>query len=89
MLRIECPCCGSRPHDEFRYGGDAAVQRPAHDDTDTERWFRYVFQRANPKGLHREFWQHVMGCRRWLVAERDTITHAITSVVLAKQSRTP
>lgn len=89
MLRISCPCCGPRPHDEFRYGGDATAERPGPDDPDAERWFRYVFQRSNPKGLHREFWQHAMGCRRWLVAERDTGTHTITSVVLAKQSRTP
>ena len=89
MLRIECPCCGSRPHDEFRYGGDATVQRPGPDDPEAEHWFRYVFQRPNPKGLHREFWQHIMGCRRWLVAERDTVTHTITSVALAKQNRTP
>lgn len=83
MLRIECPCCGARDHDEFRYGGDASVRRPAHDDADPEAWYRYVFVRSNPKGMHREYWQHVMGCRQWLVVERDTATHEIAAVRLA------
>ncbi len=87
MLRIHCPHCGPHPHDEFRYGGDASVERPAHDDTDAERWYRYVFVRQNKKGSHREYWQHTMGCRRWLVVERDTVTHAITSVAFARSGK--
>ncbi|TIL69781.1 sarcosine oxidase subunit delta [Mesorhizobium sp.] len=86
MLRIECPCCGPRDHDEFRYGGDASVTRPAHDDPDPQAWYRHVYIRANPAGLHREFWQHVIGCRQWLVVERDTLNHAIASVELARKS---
>jgi methylglutamate dehydrogenase subunit B len=84
MLRIACPWCGPRDHDEFRYGGDASVRRPAHDDADPEAWYRYVYVRANPRGPHKEYWQHVMGCRQWLVVERDTATHAIASVVPAR-----
>jgi methylglutamate dehydrogenase subunit B len=84
MLRIACPWCGPRDHDEFRYGGDASVRRPARDDPDPEAWYRYVYVRANPRGPHKEYWQHVMGCRQWLVVERDTATHAITSVVPAR-----
>ncbi|HZT19711.1 MAG TPA: sarcosine oxidase subunit delta [Dongiaceae bacterium] len=87
MLRIDCPCCGTRDHDEFRYGGDASVERPAHDERDLERWYRYVFVRANPRGAHREYWQHVMGCRQWLVVERDTASHAIRHVHLARDER--
>jgi sarcosine oxidase subunit delta len=40
----------------------------------------------NPAGPHREFWQHVMGCRQWLVVERDTRTHTIASVSFARKS---
>jgi sarcosine oxidase subunit delta len=87
MLRIECPCCGFRDHDEFRYGGDATVVRPAHDDVDTEAWYRYVYLRDNPKGCHREYWQHVSGCRQWLVVERDTVTHTIHSVDFVRRQR--
>ena len=85
MLRIDCPCCGPRDHDEFRYGGDASIIRPAHDDPDMERWHRYVFIRPNPKGTHREYWQHVAGCRQWLVVNRDTATHAMGRVSLARE----
>ncbi len=84
MLRIDCPCCGPRDHDEFRYGGDASVPRPPHEERDPEAWYRYVFVRANPRGAHRELWQHVMGCRQWLIVERDTATHAILGVRLAR-----
>jgi sarcosine oxidase subunit delta len=87
MLRIDCPCCGVRDHDEFRYGGDASVERPAHEERDLERWYRYVFVRSNPRGAHREYWQHVMGCRQWLVVERDTASHAILNVRLAREER--
>jgi len=83
MLRISCPNCGSRSHDEFRYGGDATVVRPAPDDRDVSAWYRYVYIRPNPKGAHREYWQHVLGCRRWLIVDRDTVTHAISRVVEA------
>jgi sarcosine oxidase subunit delta len=86
MLRIDCPCCGTRDHDEFRYGGDASVPRPAYDDPDFEAWYAYVFVRDNQPGLHREHWQHVMGCRQWLVVERDTRSHVISSVALARKS---
>lgn len=84
MLRINCPCCGTRDHDEFRYGGDATVIRPAYDDPDPEAWYRYVYVRRNPKGRHREYWQHVHGCRQWLVVERDTADHQIYAVGFAR-----
>jgi sarcosine oxidase subunit delta len=86
MLRINCPWCGRRDHDEFRYGGDASISRPHHDDTDFARWYNYVFVRKNPKGIHSEYWQHVFGCRQWLVVERDTETHAIGSVTAARKN---
>ena len=41
----------------------------------------------NPAGPHREFWQHVTGCRQWLVVERDTRNHAIASVSFARKNR--
>lgn len=85
MLRIHCPFCGERDHDEFTYGGDATVKRPALDDRSIDRWYRYVFLRANPKGPHREFWQHVHGCRAWLIVERNTATHEILGVEMAAE----
>lgn len=87
MLRIDCPYCGLRDHTEFAFGGDAARQRPDHTDTDFERWYAYVFLRDNPRGPGHEFWQHVHGCRQWLVVERDTLTHDIASVRPARDLR--
>ena len=37
MLRIKCPWCGVRNEDEFSYGGDATVQRPADDASQDEQ----------------------------------------------------
>jgi heterotetrameric sarcosine oxidase delta subunit len=75
MLRIQCPFCGERDYTEFRYGGDAHRERPAHGSTDRKAWYDYVFLFDNPKGRHREYWQHVLGCRQWLVLERSTATN--------------
>ena len=75
MLRIPCPHCGERDYTEFRYGGDATKVRPAHGSGDLKTWHDHVFLFDNPKGGHREFWQHVQGCRQWLVLERDTATN--------------
>ena len=78
MLRIPCPFCGERDHTEFRYAGDATKLRPAQDGADLQAWHDYVFVFDNPKGAHREYWQHVLGCRRWLVLERNTATNAVS-----------
>ena len=79
MLRIKCPWCGVRNEDEFSYGGDATVERPA-DDASQDDWYDYVYTRDNPAGRHREYWHHANGCRAWIVLERDTLTHEIFSI---------
>ena len=84
MLRISCPVCGERDYTEFRYGGDARKRRPVHGMADLKVWHDYVFLFDNPKGAHREFWQHVVGCRQWLVLERDTATNVVGGAVLAR-----
>ncbi len=84
MIRINCPVCGSRDENEFTYGGDANVVRPAMDEAETGPWLDYVFMRDNPRGPHREYWHHVMGCRQWLMLERDTLTHEIGDCILAR-----
>ena len=83
MLRIDCPVCGMRDHSEFSYGEDASVAYPEMTNTDRQAWYEAVFLRDNPRGLHRERWHHVQGCRQWLIVERDTVTHDISSVALA------
>ena len=80
-MLIRCPHCGDRISEEFTALGDATVVRRASTDPSTmDQWFDYVFIRPNPKGRHREYFQHTGGCRAWLVVERDTVTHEIFSV---------
>ena len=79
MIRINCPFCGERDHSEFTYGGDGSVDYPPL-DAPAEEWHDAVFLRDNPRGVQLETWQHVSGCRSWLLLERDTVTHAIHSV---------
>ena len=83
MLRITCPFCGERDHSEFTYGGDATVVYPDL-SAPLEAWIQAVYVRRNPKGPHRERWQHSDGCRLWLIIERDTTTHEITRVEPAR-----
>jgi methylglutamate dehydrogenase subunit B len=89
-MRIECCYCGSRGNEEFAYLGDATVVRPDGDPSQPldaaarERWHDYVYLRDNPAGPHRELWQHVAGCRAWLVVTRDTRTHEVLRVEPAR-----
>ena len=90
-MRIQCPHCGDRVHSEFAYRGDAGPMRPtpgnAAQAPDPILFVDYVYLRANPPGLHREYWQHVGGCRAWVVVERDVTTHAIARVTPARADR--
>jgi len=78
MLLIKCPWCGDRAESEYSYGGEAGIKRPPQPDelSDTD-WADYLFNRKNSKGAHEELWNHAQGCRRWFVAERDTVTYVI------------
>ena len=88
-MRIPCPHCGPRDASEFAHYGDAARERPALGDADVEHWHAYVHERDNPKGPHKEFWQHLHGCRQWLVVERDTATHEMLGAALARMGSDP
>ena len=89
-MRIECRYCGVRSSEEFSYLGDATPVRPesllgqTHDDAVHQRWHDYVYLRDNPAGPHRELWQHVSGCRAWLIVTRNTRTHEIMRVDAAR-----
>ena len=48
------------------------------------RFIIYMYLRDNPAGLHRELWFHEQGDRSWLVVTRDTVTHAVVDVALAR-----
>jgi sarcosine oxidase subunit delta len=81
MLLITCPWCGPRAEIEFSCGGEAHIARPADPGSmSDEAWADYLFMRKNPRGAHREQWNHSSGCRRWFNVERDTVTYRIKAV---------
>lgn len=81
MLLIHCPWCGDRAETEFSFGGEADIVRPlAPENLSDREWGDYVFMRHNARGVHREQWLHAHGCRRWFIAERDTVTYAFKGV---------
>ncbi|WP_298855805.1 sarcosine oxidase subunit delta [uncultured Ruegeria sp.] len=83
-MRIRCPLCGERDRREYYYQGDAlALNRPDADTSDHE-WDDYVHNRINPVGQTRDLWQHSGGCGAWLIVSRDTVSHEVFSVELAK-----
>ena len=81
MLLITCPWCGPRAEIVFSCGGEAHIARPADPGSmSDEAWADYLFMRKNPRGAHREQWNHSSGCRRWFNVERDTVTYRINAV---------
>ena len=84
-MRIECPFCGERDVSEFACLGAAGRPRPTGDGEDRQaRFLDAVYLRDNPAGAHRELWYHTFGCRSWLQVSRDTRTHEILAVRLAR-----
>jgi methylglutamate dehydrogenase subunit B len=77
-MRIGCPFCGERDSSEFVYRGSAR-EGAAQD-------FAAVYLQDNPAGPHKELWYHAFGCRSWLQVTRDTRTHEIFAVALAREA---
>ena len=71
MLEINCPNCGHRPVEEFRFGGE--WPKPPESLTDPlDVDFDQVWMFTNANGVQIERWFHDAGCHRWLTANRDT-----------------
>ncbi|PSL18042.1 sarcosine oxidase subunit delta [Shimia abyssi] len=83
---IDHPLLGPRDAQEFVYLGDAdLINRPDWQAEDAADAFHdYLYLRDNPAGVHRELWYHEQGDRSWLVVTRDTLTHEISKVELAR-----
>ncbi len=79
---INHPLLGPRDAAEFTVMGDATlIDRP---DGEAAAMADYLHLRNNAAGQHRELWYHEQGDRSWLVVTRDTISHEITKVELAR-----
>jgi sarcosine oxidase subunit delta len=82
---IEHPLLGPRDAAEFVVKGDAVlIDRPDGLSDSDAAWHDYTFLRANPAGTHRELWYHEQGDRSWLVVTRNTVTHEVLHVELAR-----
>ena len=83
---INHPLLGPRDAQEFTYLGDASlIKRPDWQAEDAaEQFYQYQYLRDNPAGDHRELWFHEGGDRSWLVVTRNTVTHEISNVELAR-----
>lgn len=83
---IPCPNCGSRPVEEFRFGGEM-LSRPSPQASERD-WASYFYSRRNVAGEQNEWWYHKFGCRRWLIAERDTVTNSVSTSRWPQQRHT-
>ena len=79
MLLLSCPFCGDRNESEFLYGGAARAPRASAAAAGDAEWLDYLTVAPNPKGPVREKWWHKQGCGKWVVVERDTLTHSIAA----------
>ncbi len=87
-MRLTCPLCGPRDRREFYYYGAADyLNRPSGDDP--AAWDAYLHLRDNPAGQTRDLWYHETGCAQWLLVTRDTVSHAISDVVLVAAADRP
>ena len=84
---INHPLLGPRDANEFIYLGDAKLlDRPDwQTENASEQFHDYLYLRDNPAGEHQELWYHEQGDHSWLIVTRDTLTHEITKVVMARE----
>jgi sarcosine oxidase subunit delta len=82
---IPCPNCGPRAVDEFRFGGEM-LSRPSPQASERD-WSSYFYSRRNLAGEQTEWWYHKFGCRRWLIAERDTVSNSVSASRWPQQRR--
>jgi sarcosine oxidase subunit delta len=83
---INHPLLGPRDASEFVNLGDASlIDRPnCKSESAGREFYEYQYLRDNPAGEHRELWFHEQGDRSWLVVTRNTLSHEITKVELAR-----
>ena len=84
-LRLSCPICGARDLREFSYRGSAKLMARPSAEAGAEAFHDYLNLRDNPAGPNPELWQHEWGCRAWLRVVRDTRSHAVLEVALARE----
>jgi sarcosine oxidase subunit delta len=82
MILLECPNCGQRNVQEFRYGGEYNPRPKRPLETSDVEWADYVHMRANKWGVQKEWWYHRAGCQLWFLAERHTRSNEVMKTYL-------
>ncbi len=72
MNQLPCPFCGARELQEFEFRKTRANV--------TTSDFSKVYLRVDSVDLSVEYWQHVHGCRAWLLIQRNPSTGVVSSV---------
>ena len=75
MTRLACPFCGPRELHEFEFHKTVPAAGSAGA-------FERTYQRVADAELSAEYWQHVAGCRAWLLVHRNPTTGAVFAVEL-------
>lgn len=88
MISVDCPNCGPRNVQEFRYGGEYNPRPPEPLAADQEEWTDYIFMQNNRRGLQKEWWYHRAGCQLWFLAERNTKSNVIEQTYYWKETKT-
>ena len=85
---MACPFCGLRPLEEFLFrktvpnvGTGSGVGVGADADAGASAYAQ-VYLRVDSAERSVEEWQHVAGCRAWLVIDRNPSTGVVRSVAL-------
>lgn len=77
MIQIDCPNCGRRNTNEFRFGGEYNPRPGSMKKITNEEWTGYVFLRENKLGVQKEWWYHRAGCGLWFLVERHTKSNEV------------
>ena len=89
MLTLRCPYCDIDVCEtELVAGGEAHLKRYGPGSSD-EEFEDYIFMRPNTKGVHFERWRHAMGCGKWFIAARDTVTLEVFGTYPAQSTEPP
>jgi sarcosine oxidase subunit delta len=79
LKTLTCPLNSVRNIDEFFYGGEFRVA-PDPDTCTDEEWCDYLYQRDNPAGQVKEWWQHGPS-GGWFIVVRDTVTDQVIETI--------
>jgi methylglutamate dehydrogenase subunit B len=74
MSPLACPFCGARELAEFEFHKTVS-------DPEVSA-FSAVYERVNRLDVSVEYWQHVHGCRAWLLVRRNPSTGEVSAISL-------